>query len=234
MLPRTRLGAALAISCVGALGQASAADAACPGADIGANQQSTAEIEQSVLCLVNGERLKAGLGEVRPNEKLRLAAAAHSNDMVTAGYFAHTSPAGVDFIDRITATGYLRRARSWQVGENLVWGTGQLGTPASMVAAWMESPPHRANLLRGRFREIGIAASSGTPSDALDRDGVTISSDYGYRKMGTKKARRARKNRRARRARRNKRHRAQIARLGLSPAPAGRRRGGLDQGTPSG
>ncbi len=45
----------------------------------------------------------------------------------------------------------------------------------------MNSPPHRANLLRGRFREIGLSAARGTPISAADGNGVTVSSEYGYR-----------------------------------------------------
>ena len=120
--------------------------------------------------------------------------------MVSQGYFEHTSPAGVTFIDRIAATGYTLGARSWEVGENLVWGTGPLSTPQSLVTSWMNSPPHRENLLRARFREIGIAAVVGTPRSSLDVSGVTVSSEYGYRsfakakkkKRGKRKARKAR------------------------------------------
>lgn len=199
----TRLAAAFAIASVAAVAHAPAASAAeCAGADTLADGQSTAQIEQSVLCLVNARRSSAGLPAVYPNPKLRQAAVQHSNDMVGRGFFAHTSPGGEDFIDRISATGYMRGARSWLVGENLVWGSGELGTPAGMVKAWMESPPHRANLLRARFREIGIAAASGTPYEAGDSNGVTVSSDYGYRDVGKKKAKRSKKARaKARRAR---------------------------------
>jgi uncharacterized protein YkwD len=56
----------------------------------------------------------------------------------------------------------MRGTRSWEVGENLVWGTGPLSTPHSLVASWMNSPPHRENLLKPTFREIGIAAVAGT------------------------------------------------------------------------
>ncbi len=45
----------------------------------------------------------------------------------------------------------------------------------------MGSPSHRANLLRDRFREIGVAAVRGTPYDASDNTGVTVSSEYGFR-----------------------------------------------------
>ena len=58
----------------------------------------------------------------------------------------------------------------------------------------MRSPPHRANLLRARFREVGVAAVRGTPFNASDDNGVTISSEYGFR-AGKRVARAARRNR---------------------------------------
>ena len=45
----------------------------------------------------------------------------------------------------------------------------------------MESPPHRENLLRGRFREIGIAPVRGTPQAVSAADGITVTTEYGYR-----------------------------------------------------
>ena len=181
MATRAPILAALAIAAVCALAPASAAASSCAGAETEAAGLDTAELEQSVLCLINEERSAAGIGPVRSNPKLAQAAAKHSNDMVQNGFFAHTSPGGATFIDRISATGYMRGARSWLVGENLVWGTGQLSTPAGMVDAWMNSPPHRANLLRDRFREIGLSGVRGTPDDAGDDGGITVSSEYGSR-----------------------------------------------------
>ncbi len=105
----------------------------------------------------------------------------HSADMVRKGYFGHTSPTGVGFIERIVETGYTHKARTWLVGENLVWGSGGLSTPAELVQAWMNSPPHRANLLRSRFRDIGIGVVRGTPFEPTLAGGVTVSSEYGHR-----------------------------------------------------
>lgn len=196
MRSRTRLLATLAVACIGALAAAPPAPAdtasTCSDAETPASGQSMAQVEQSVHCLVNRERSKAGIAQVRPNEKLGSAASRHSNDMLSGGFFSHTSPAGDSFIDRITATGYMRGARSWLVGENLVWGSLERSTPASMVAAWMDSPTHRANLLRSRFREIGISAVRGTPSQARNGEGVIVSSEYGYRDVrSSKKSRKA-------------------------------------------
>ncbi len=190
MPTRGRIFTALAIVAACALAQAPGASASsCPGAETDAAGQGTAALEQSVLCLINERRAAAGVASVRANRQLAQAAAKHSTDMVQNGFFAHTSPAGSTFIDRITATGYTRGARSWLLGENLVWGSGGLSTPASLVEAWMESQPHRANLLRGRFRDIGLSGVRGTPNDAGDGDGITFSSEYGYRDTKKKRAR---------------------------------------------
>ena len=205
MAIRTRILGALALaSACALLPAAPAAASSCAGAETDAADQVTATVEHSVHCLINQRRADAGLGPVRLNPMLGQAAARHSNDMVQTGFFAHTSPAGATFIDRIAKTGYMRGARSWLVGENLVWGSGGLSTPASLVAAWMSSPPHRANLLRGRFREIGLSAARGTPISAADGNGVTVSSEYGYRDV-RKDPKKDVKKKRARRAARKAR-----------------------------
>jgi len=160
-------------------------------------------MESSIACLINEQRAAYGDQPVRPNPVLRQAALGHSSEMVSEGYFGHTSPAGVTFVDRIVAAGYTRGAHSRQVGENLAWGTGPLSTPQSLVNSWMNSPPHRENLLRARFREIGIAAVVGTPESSRDARGVTVSSEYGYRSFA--KAKKKRSKGKARKARRHRR-----------------------------
>jgi uncharacterized protein YkwD len=173
----------------------SAAAAACAGEDTPMAVQSEAALEQSILCLINERRAAAGVGAVVPSGKLRAAAMGHSNDMVRSGYFAHTTPSGITFIDRILQTGYTKGARTWQVGENLVWGSGLLSSPSRLVTSWMQSPPHRENLLRGRFREIGLAAVRGTPVKAADLGGVTVTTEYGFRGGKTAKKRTKRSRR---------------------------------------
>jgi uncharacterized protein YkwD len=189
----------LAIALVTALtvGAASSASAAtCPNAGQPATALSTAQIESSVGCLLNEERTSRGLVPFEPNAELRGAALGHSTEMVSEGYFDHTSPAGVTFIDRIASTGYTHGVRSWVVGENLIWGTGPLSTPQSTVTSWMESPAHRQNVLRARFQDVGIAAVMGTPEGSSDPTGVTISSEYGDRVFG-KRVSQAKRTRRA-------------------------------------
>jgi uncharacterized protein YkwD len=182
-VPRLRhlTAGVLAVTATALIAAAPAAASSCVGADIEAVGLAQTELETAVVCLINEERANAGVRPVRTHGSLRQAAAGHSNEMVQDGYFEHTSPSGRSFIDRISNTGYTRGARRWLVGENLVWGSGSQSTPQSMVEAWMGSPAHRANLLRGRFREVGVAAARGTPFDASESNGVTISSEYGFR-----------------------------------------------------
>jgi uncharacterized protein YkwD len=168
-----------------------ASASSCPNTNVQVTGLSQAGMEDSIACLINEERAAYGVPPVQPNDDLRHAALSHSTEMVNQGYFEHTSPAGVTFVDRIEATGYTQGSRSWEVGENLVWGNGPLSSPQSLVTSWMNSPPHRENLLRARFQEIGIAAVVGTPESRLDLTGVTVSSEYGYRAFGKTKKRRS-------------------------------------------
>jgi uncharacterized protein YkwD len=70
--------------------------------------------------------------------------------------------------DRIVAAGYPRNGVS--VGENLAWGEETAGTPA--VEGWMESPGHRANILRREFREVGIGLAYEPPRPVSGRVAV--------------------------------------------------------------
>ena len=185
---------------------ASASDCGPVGTEVSGLSQ--AQMESSITCLINDQRTSNGLSPVASNGDLREAAVSHSNEMINQSYFEHTSPAGLTFIDRIESTGYMNGTRTWTVGENLVWGTGPLSTPQALVTAWMNSPPHRENLLRPAFRELGVAAVAGTPQITPDLTGVTVSSEYGYRTFGGKKSKGKAKARKARKLRKkHRRHR---------------------------
>ncbi len=83
--------------------------------------------------------------------------------MVQHHYFAHGN-----FVSRIQSARYLAGVRGWTVGENIAWGTYSAATPAAIVNAWMNSPPHRANILDSAFGDIGIGVALGAPSPGLD------------------------------------------------------------------
>jgi uncharacterized protein YkwD len=132
-----------------------------------------------VLCLHNRLRAEHGLPPLREQPTLGRAASGHSSDMVQRRYFEHTTPGGQTMVDRIVGAGYVRASDGWLLGENLEWGTGGLATPRGAVKAWLDSPPHRANLLKRGYREVGIGVALGVPTGG-DR-GATYTVDFGTR-----------------------------------------------------
>lgn len=139
------------------------ASAPCAAAD--ALPQTAQELTvagASIVCLLNAERAARGTAPLRTERRLAVAAVRHSSDMVARGFFEHRSPAGTTPAARIMRTGW-GRGRDWIVGEDLAWGTGRLGTPRATVAAWMNSAPHRRNVLERRFRQVGVGIAPGAP-----------------------------------------------------------------------
>jgi uncharacterized protein YkwD len=137
-------------------------------------------IRKALLCLLNQQRRRYHLPRLRANKRLLRAAEAHSRSMIRLGYFSHDEPGGVGMLVRILRSGYLSRTHGWSVGENLGMGRGPGATPSAMVRAWMASTPHRANILAGKFREIGLGVLSGLPGNR--RGGLTYTTDFGRRR----------------------------------------------------
>ena len=155
---------------------------ACPATGSTPARASNEQLTQTTLCLLNAERGRYGIRPLSLSSQLSGAADGHAADMVRRGYFAHTSLSGTDFVDRIKRSGYLSRARSWYVGENLAWGAGRnRSTPRGIVASWMASPPHRANILNGRFRDIGIGVALGAPRRTQASPAATYATSFGAR-----------------------------------------------------
>ena len=154
------------------------AAAGCADADVQPASDNLSTVAAATLCLLNAERADAGLALLTLNDRLAVAAAEHTRDMVDHQYFAHVTPNGVDLVARVKPTSYIRSDKSWIVGENLAWGTGPLATPRNIVAAWMASPGHRENVLRPVFREIGFGVSTGNPR-ATDGAGATYTTVFG-------------------------------------------------------
>jgi uncharacterized protein YkwD len=113
-------------------------------------------LEELVLQEINAVRARRGLGGLAASSALSRSAAAHSRAMATYGFFAHESRNGTSFSERIKRF-YAPRSRAWTVGENLAMFGGTTPSAAAIVDAWMGSPGHRANLLRGLFHEAGVA-----------------------------------------------------------------------------
>jgi uncharacterized protein YkwD len=152
----------------------------CADADLEATGENLARIRTAILCLHNEIRAQHDLPALRENKRLRKAALGHSKDMVRDGFFEHTTPEGVTMVDRILRAKYVREDEGWALGENLAWGTGSLGTPRGAVNAWLDSPGHRANILKKAYRELGVGVVVGVP--VSDAAGATYTVDFGVRR----------------------------------------------------
>lgn len=136
----------------------------CTNAGLAPSTQNLELIRTATLCLVNRERAAHGEAPLVANPNLEQAAQGHTTSMVVNDYFEHIGPGGQTPLQRMREAGYISGSpSSFAVGENIAWGTLWLGTPRSIVAAWMASPGHRANILDGHYRDTGIGVSSHPP-----------------------------------------------------------------------
>jgi uncharacterized protein YkwD len=152
----------------------------CPNANLEPNAGDLAQIKQATLCLINKERVARGLAALADNAKLDAAAAHHTNDMIAHNYFEHVSPGGETPEQRIRATGYIPARAGFEIGENIATGSTGLDTPAQIVAAWMNSAGHRANILNPNYQETGLAVTPAIPAQfGGGRPGGTYTQDFG-------------------------------------------------------
>jgi uncharacterized protein YkwD len=118
--------------------------------------------ERALVDAVNTARTTRGLLPLRVDETLTNAARSYSRQLLALDQLVHGDVAG-----RLRSFG----ARAPTLGENLAWGAGIYGQAASIVARWLNSPSHRANLLRPGFRMIGLGAATGK---FAGRPGATV------------------------------------------------------------
>jgi uncharacterized protein YkwD len=105
--------------------------------------------EQQVLELTNQERTKAGLQPLQTNAELSYAADKYAQKMSENNFFSHTGQDGSQPWDRAKAVGY----EAQTMGENIAAGQK---TPGEVVQAWMNSPGHRANILKSEYKDLGV------------------------------------------------------------------------------
>ncbi|MCL5010660.1 MAG: CAP domain-containing protein [Patescibacteria group bacterium] len=119
------------------------------------NTDFFADISKMILIdSLNQERTSFKLGSLKESTLLDQAAFLKANDMMQKGYFSHTSPSGVTPWYWFKKVGYNYKS----AGENL--GIGFVDSQ-ELHRAWDNSPSHRANLLNGNYKEIGIAVVEG-------------------------------------------------------------------------
>jgi uncharacterized protein YkwD len=136
----------------------------------------------SVICLINRRRSNHGLAPLKRHRKLQTAAQRHTERMEGGNCFAHQCYGEASLDGRLADVGYLTGGlTSWTLAENVGWGLKRRGTPRAIVNGWMKSAPHRATILSGTFRDIGVGFADGTPSDAHGNGGV-YTVDFGVRR----------------------------------------------------
>jgi uncharacterized protein YkwD len=102
-----------------------------------------------MMVRINQRRQSAGLDPLNRAGKLMAAAQGHACWMANNRSLSHVGRNGTRAPRRVRAEGY-----DWTyVAENVAAGAGR---PAEVVAGWMGSPPHRANILARQAREIGV------------------------------------------------------------------------------
>lgn len=123
-----------------------------PGPDMRADEYAMA---REVFQLTNDERRRAGMEELRWDEKASLVAYEHCADMRMRGFIAHVNPDGDDAGDRLDRAGI----DTWLVGENIHYRAPP-GTAMSAVTSWLASAGHRDALLFHRFTHTGVGVHS--------------------------------------------------------------------------
>lgn len=117
-----------------------------------------------IISLTNLERTKAGLSTLTPNDKLTLAAMEKAQNMKLTQNFDHfyqTSAGDITPWQFIENSGYLYL----YAGENLA---RDFSSSIDIVKAWVNSPPHRANLLNPAYSHIGVAVLETPNSKSSD------------------------------------------------------------------
>ena len=139
-------------------------------------------LEAQALSAINLARAQHGLRPLRVSLRLGGAARQHSTQMASAGYFSHSSADGTAFWRRIGSFYGSQGYRYWSVGENLLWASPSVDA-RGMVRMWMGSAEHRANLLGGRWREIGLSAVHvpSAPGVYAGREVTIVTCDFGVR-----------------------------------------------------
>jgi uncharacterized protein YkwD len=122
-----------------------------PASDALNLDEATAEVVMQ--CFTNYARTQSGLKPLQLNATLSAAGDAKLAADVSCAVFSH-EPCGKPF-DSVFAA-YLQGATSYQIGENIAWGTGSYGTPRQIMDAWLHSSGHRENILTAAFTELGI------------------------------------------------------------------------------
>ena len=121
---------------------------------------------RSLRCLVNWARRHASTPALQPSRGLRVAAVLKGRGVASCGQLSHT-PCETPVTDAVRRAGYPFA----MFGENLFAGIERHVSARDVLVAWLQSPAHRANVLRPAFQEVGLAA---VPAERLLGSGTSV------------------------------------------------------------
>jgi len=104
--------------------------------------------EKLLIDKINAERAKVGLAALIPDAKLMKVGRLKAQDMVNKNYFSHQSPTYGSPFNMMKQFGVTYKS----AGENIA-GNNSI---TNAVAAWMNSPGHKANILSKNFNYTGV------------------------------------------------------------------------------
>jgi uncharacterized protein YkwD len=138
--------------------------------------------QSAITRLINQRRRHNRLKLVRPDAALAASARHHSEAMTSQDFFGHSEGGDGTPASRAVAAGYVPGGSDgWNIGENIGFGSGSLGSPRAMVRAWMASPMHRTVILMRGWRDIGVGVSFGSPMGPDDPGAATYTLDLAHR-----------------------------------------------------
>lgn len=114
--------------------------------------QANTFLEEQIFVEVNKIRVENNLPELKKNSQLQNAAKKKTVDMLSFKYFAHVGPFNKKWSDFIKDEGY----DYIYAGENLA---KDYESSSEIIAAWVESPSHKENILNQEYVDTGIAVS---------------------------------------------------------------------------
>jgi uncharacterized protein YkwD len=126
-----------------------------PQTGTGAPSATTETLEDQVVAATNAERTKVKCAGLTMDDRLRTAAQVHSADMASYAYLSHTGHDGSDPVSRMKDAGYtITPTIGW--AENVARGYPSVD---AVMAAFMGSPDHRANILNCSMKVIGVGVA---------------------------------------------------------------------------
>ena len=107
---------------------------------------------------------------MRIDVRLARIARSHSFSMLRHDVLTHNSFDGGSFATRLRRVGPRSR-----FGETLAWAPGRTGRAGTIVRLWMNSAPHRAVLMDGSLRRVGVGRWFGSMGA---QRGVAVTADF--------------------------------------------------------